>query len=364
VSAASITLADYISYDATTLRVRSHESTQREFKQTYEATKVPRYLKTLAAFANNHGGALFFGISDSPRTILGVNEVDMPDPADWQNRLRSHFEPAILTDVHVFEAAGRTVVAITVPQSAFRPVICSKAAGETFQKGGKTVQQPVLQQGAIYFRYAGSNEPIRFAELSEILRDRDDRRLKAFLQNVRMMHRLGVETVGVVDLGVGQGLADGAQVYLSEEAARKLNVIDRGRFVESDQEGERAFVVAGTIHLNKVIKEPLGEEDKNLPEEAATHIRPELQRIYGKELEFKGMHLAKAAAWLGIWAGKTCDPRYVIEEKKVGRVYYTRAGMGFVVQEIAKRPLEAIRNFGSKPAIAAYQATLMAASPV
>jgi hypothetical protein len=319
-----LTLSSFIEYDSTTLRVQSRESTRREFKSQYEPDKIARYLKTLAAFSNHHGGSLLFGISDSPRSIIGVDESRLPDAADWQKRLRSHFEPAIFADVHTSEVRGKAVVIVSVPQSRSRPVICTKDANETISKGGRKVQQCVLQQGGIYFRYTAANDPIRFAELSEILRDREERRIRALLENLQIINQLGgPETIGIVSVTDPEGLKDDTQIYLSEQAAKNLNVIERGHFVENSNDGEPAYFIAGSVHLNKVVKEPLGEEDKNTPTEAAVKIKPTVQAIYGDDAEFEAQHLAKAAAWLGIRTKEKIDPRYVSDEKSLD-AYITR----------------------------------------
>lgn len=355
-----LTLSDFIDYDPVTLRICNREGTQREFKSLYESSKVARYLKTLVAFANHRGGALLFGISDTPRSIIGIHDAAIPDAADWQKRLRSYFEPAIFAEAHTFEISHKAVVIVSVNRSAVRPVICTRDANDTVLKRGRSTQISVLQQGAIYFRYSGTSDHIRFAELNEILRDREDKRIKAFLENVRIMNRLGgPEAIGIVNLKDTAQIKDGAQIYLSEQAAKNLNVVERGRFVESKKDGDPAYFIVGTVRLNQIVKEPLGDEDKNTPTEAALQIKPTVQQIYGKNTEFLPQHLAKAAEWLGIRTKTKCDSCYVIDEKKLGRQYYTRDGISFVKREIAARPLEAIRKFGAKSAIAAYEATMV-----
>jgi hypothetical protein len=214
-------LSDFVDYDPGTLRVRNRESSQREFKSIYEPNKVPRYLKTLISFANHRGGALLFGISESPRSIIGIDDRAIPDAADWQTKLRAYFEPAVFVEVRTLEVRGKAVAIVSVPQSPVRPVICTKDANEIVLKRDKPVQQCVLQQGTIYFRYSGTSDHIRFAELNEILRDREDKRVKALLENLRIINQQGgPETIGIVNLKDTAQIEEGAQIYLSEQAAK------------------------------------------------------------------------------------------------------------------------------------------------
>ena len=59
--------------DAKTRVVRSRESARREFKVTFERADLPRYAKTMAAFANAQGGMLIFGIRNKPRELVGCS---------------------------------------------------------------------------------------------------------------------------------------------------------------------------------------------------------------------------------------------------------------------------------------------------
>ncbi len=52
--------------------LRSRESNTVEFKQSFNKGSVAAYAKTMAAFANNSGGYIIFGITDTPRRIIGL----------------------------------------------------------------------------------------------------------------------------------------------------------------------------------------------------------------------------------------------------------------------------------------------------
>jgi predicted HTH transcriptional regulator len=168
-----------------------------EFKEVCDSKKNPRYLKTLAAFSNNRGGALVFDVSNNPRTIVGVDASTVPDVADWQNRFGSYFDPAINIEVHEFKVKRKNVVVVSVPQGERRPYICLKNATETVLRHNKTFDQSVLQTGAIYFRYAGSNLPIRPSDLREIIRDRVDKDVTALSAEQISTQRAELKFVGL-----------------------------------------------------------------------------------------------------------------------------------------------------------------------
>lgn len=85
-------LAELFEFDLASLRVTSREGKHREFKRQPAANEMLRYGKTLAAFSNTDGGVIIFGVTDAPRSIVGINDA-FPDEANWANSLRSSFAP-------------------------------------------------------------------------------------------------------------------------------------------------------------------------------------------------------------------------------------------------------------------------------
>ena len=63
--------------DKDKLLVKNRESEHREFKRQFENVSIWKYAKTIASFANKDGGVIFFGIADTPRTLVGF---DGPEP--------------------------------------------------------------------------------------------------------------------------------------------------------------------------------------------------------------------------------------------------------------------------------------------
>ncbi|HCX97378.1 MAG TPA: hypothetical protein DHU26_10530 [Spirochaetaceae bacterium] len=76
-----------------------------EFKKDFQFKSMAKYLKTIAAFANNKGGVIVFGISDSPRKLLGMenNQFDTIDSGKITEYLSKHFDPEIHWEMNQIE---------------------------------------------------------------------------------------------------------------------------------------------------------------------------------------------------------------------------------------------------------------------
>lgn len=351
-------LKDLVDFDAATLRVSSREGKHREFKQQFSNADFSRFTKALAAFCNTDGGVLFFGIAEKPNRIEGVDVATMPDEAAWTDRLKKDFDPEIPFETKHYEVNGRTVAAIGVERHVQRPVICKRDATVRIEKRGKQSDETVIQQGAIYYRQSGQTRPIAFAELTALLQERDERRLRAFLENVQIMQKIGPERVGIVDASKAAALGEATKLYISREVAKSLNFIDKGRFVETEEDGSPAYIVAGTVQLNEVIERPLDDADKSLPNEAADQIRPVVEELYGRGTPFTGHHLAKLSRHLGVREGEETDQRYCVYDKKVKRAFYRRDGIAHIVAKLRESPRDCFRSFAAKAAIIEFEARL------
>jgi hypothetical protein len=348
-------LEDLIDFDKVTLLVSSREGKHREFKQQFTAGDFSRFTKVLAAFCNTAGGVLIFGVAEKPNRIEGVDLATIPDEAAWTDRLKKDFDPEIPFEIRHYEVNRLKVVAVGVERHVRPPVICKRDATVRIKKRDKQSDETVIQQGIIYYRQAGQTRPITFAELTVLLQERDDRRLRAFLDNVQIMQKIGPERVGIVDASRAAAPGEMAKLYVSREVAKSLNFIEKGRFVETDEDGSPAYIVAGTVQLNEVIERPLDDADKNLPNEAANKIRPVIEELYGLGTPFTGHHLAKLSRYLGVRDGEQTDQKYCVYDKKFKRAFYLRAGIDYIVAKLRKSPRDCFRSFASKVSIEAYE---------
>ncbi|MGY4370687.1 hypothetical protein ACVW1A_006752 [Bradyrhizobium sp. LB1.3] len=337
-------LADVLTFDVDTLSVSGREGKHREFKVDFAQKDMSDYTKALAAFANADGGIIIFGVRDRPREIVGIKEVI--DEARWADRLREDFAPEIVFSTRTYEIKGKILLAIGTNASPHRPIIAKiNRSKKSADKDGKPIITESIREGTIYYRYGGQIRPIGYTELSTMLADRERNRIKAMMENLKVVEKIGIQNVGIVDMKEGS-----SHLYLSKETARGLSFIDRGRFVEED--GAPASVVLGNVDLNQVIHRPLEDEDKNLPMEVAKHLKPIVQKIYGIEIPFSPGQVSQILRHLGVLDDNT----HSIWEKKLRRRYITRKGIEAIEAFVLAAPLEALRAFGSKAVIAQYEA--------
>ena len=52
--------------------LKSRESNTVEFKEAFNKNSTAKYGKTMAAYSNNRGGYIIFGVKDKPRNIIGL----------------------------------------------------------------------------------------------------------------------------------------------------------------------------------------------------------------------------------------------------------------------------------------------------
>jgi Putative DNA-binding domain len=349
-------LAELIDFDPKGLKVSSRESSHREFKQLVQSTELPTYCKSLVAFGNSGGGVILFGITNVPRAICGIDLSTIIDEAKWVDFLRTHFDPVLKVEAKLYEAGNRGVLAVAVGRAERRPILCRKTVTKAVEdKKGNKKDVTILQEGMVYYRYAGQTRPIGYADMVAMLEERDAQRMRTIMENFEVMERIGFDRVGIVDASLVGKPGTGTKLYMSRETAKHLNFIEKGRFVESEEAGAPAYVVAGTVELHEVVHAPLDDADKNLPDEAAALLRPHMQKTYWKGFRFAGSHLAKLAAHLSIRKNGACDPRYCVEEKKLRRVFYTRAGLDFIRKAVSANPDSTLKSFASKPTIEQFE---------
>ena len=59
------------------MRIINREGSSIEFKESYSHAGMAQYFKTMAAFANNSGGYIIFGVGDKPRRLIGLKDKNL-----------------------------------------------------------------------------------------------------------------------------------------------------------------------------------------------------------------------------------------------------------------------------------------------
>jgi hypothetical protein len=219
-------------------RLVSRENGWLEFKETFHWKSREDYAKTMASFANNQGGYIVFGVTNHPRVLVGLKTDDfaksLDDPKDMTATLNSAFSPEINWETHIHKIGDKVFGLIYVGKATTKPVVCLKTCGK-------------LTEGAIYYRYRGRSELIKYPELRDILDAERARERQLWMKHLGKMSKVGIGNVGVLDLQTGEVSGSSGKFLISEELLPRLKFINEGHFVEKD--GEPAIMVVGQVQV-------------------------------------------------------------------------------------------------------------------
>ncbi|MCU7806828.1 MAG: ATP-binding protein [Candidatus Thiodiazotropha sp. (ex Semelilucina semeliformis)] len=218
--------------------VKRHESTVVEYKANFSYGAVTKYAKTMAAFANNRGGVIVFGVTNSPRVPKGMtNENWMKlDPAKLSGDLNQWFSPEIMFNLEdLVTEDGKRFAFIVVEESNNKPVIMQQNKGD------------ILKDGDIYYRYNGRSTTIRHPELAEIISGVRRREQKLWMSHIQRISKIGVDKAAVFDPNDGLVKGSRGSFLISKELLPSLNFIKDGEFVE--KEGSPTITLFGSAEI-------------------------------------------------------------------------------------------------------------------
>ena len=218
-------------------RLTSRENSRLEYKERFNWTNRAKYGKTLAAFANASGGFIVFGIQDSPRLLVGVNEenFDTLNPADVSAYLNSAFAPELEWEVFSTHLGGVRLGVMYVAPANERPVVSLR------------IDRDVIREADIFYRYRGRSERIRYPELQRLLLERQHRERDSWLDHLSRVGRIGVENVGILDLIDGELSGRGGRLLVSSDLLEKVQFIREGHFVRSHEPGAPTLRLVGDV---------------------------------------------------------------------------------------------------------------------
>jgi hypothetical protein len=237
-------------------RLSSRESGRLEFKESFHLGSADDYAKTMAAFANASGGYLVYGVQDKPRTLIGLKSdaFDSLDPAKLTQTLNSILAPEIQWEPLTYVVNGKKVGVIYIHEASTKPVLCLKSTKE-------------VQEGAIYYRYRGRSEKIRYPELRQLLDNERQKERELWTHTLQQMARIGIENVGILNSISGEVSGKEGSFLISEELLPKIQFIHSGTFVESGGQptlrivGEAVPINSQLVQPNKLVRTPLHGPD-------------------------------------------------------------------------------------------------------
>lgn len=235
-----------------TEKLIKREDKNHEFKESYHNGNMATYLKTMAAFANNDGGYIVFGIGDSPRLLKGLSDksyrqFDELSVETFTVMLNDHFAPSIEWTNCIYQFKGKNFGIIYVYPSKNKPVICKKTRDHQNNKYA-------LKESDIYYRYSGRSERIKYPELQRIIEEKRKAEEKQWLEFISRAAKIGVENASLLDLGSGVIEEGGNKIILDEDLLQKVRFIKEGYFVE--RYGAPALRLIGdvqTVGTGKII---------------------------------------------------------------------------------------------------------------
>ena len=213
------------------------ETDEFECKEGFSLRNFSKPLRTIAGFANNRGGYLFFGVKDKPLGFavsgLADDRFTKTDQNKFSQTIRSVLEPTPRFRVASLKLDAFTVGVIHVEPHNAKPVIASKTEGD-------------VAEGAIYYRYPGETKAICYADLRAILDERDQRSREAILPMVQRLLELGPKDAMVANLADGQLEGGHRPIIIDQRLVDRIKFIRDGEFDE--REGAETLRLVGDVN--------------------------------------------------------------------------------------------------------------------
>ena len=188
------------------------ENRELEFKEQFSFSNLADYFKDFAAFANNIGGYLIFGVTNSPRELIGLNSKSFEqfkkvDPEKISGYLLDFFSQEIIWKQRLYEDHKKKFGVFYIYESTQKPIIAKKDAGKENE----------IKNGEIYFRYGGRTQKIQFAELENIIQKRVEKQNDYWKNLITKIAKIGPTNAAILDTEKG----------LIEKNADQILVIDK-----------------------------------------------------------------------------------------------------------------------------------------
>jgi len=256
--------------------LKSRESNTVEFKESFNKNSTAKYAKTMAAYANNRGGYIIFGVKDNPREVVGLknNNFENLSQEQFTDAVNSLFAPAIDWECGTFVI--RTEQAITGSSGETETKVIEKKIGWLYTEQAEN--KPIIAQkadsgekitsGDVLYRYRARSEKIKYAEMSRIVEDRAAKEREGLLKLFEIIRKSETANLGIVNYSNGKittpyGVDVAFDRKLVAQVLKKAKFIKEGSFNETI--GIPVIKVTGNIDLVEEVPVPELDPDKDYP---------------------------------------------------------------------------------------------------
>lgn len=221
------------------------ESDCHECKENFGFKHADKWLRAIAALANNQGGYVLFGVKDKALAngiaaddsykVVGLanSEFFDADPAAFAKKIKSTFDPTPRVEISEISLGRLQVGIIYVYRHLSPPVIATKGEGND------------VREGDIYFRYPGQSARIKYSDLRSILDERDRATREQILPMVAKLLTLGPRDAMVADLAHGVLSDEKRSIFIGRDLLEQIKFIREGEFHET--EGEPTLQLIGNV---------------------------------------------------------------------------------------------------------------------
>ena len=233
------------------------------------------YFRDFAAFSNNKGGYLVFGVQDSPRIPNGLSknaldQFEKIDPEKITGFLLNIFSGNINWEQATFTIDKKHFGVFRIYKAGVKPIIAKKDEGK----------DQIIKNGEIYFRYGGRTQKIQFPELEAIINKRVEQNNSQWLDLMSKIGKAGPENAAILDTEKSIIEKENSKILVvDEKLASQLKFIKEGEFVE--KKGATTLKLVGNVtsidHI-EVVKKVKEDLIKQFPY-SATQLASEVKKL-------------------------------------------------------------------------------------
>lgn len=221
------------------------------FDWTNRASRI-KYLKSIAAFANNRGGLMVFGVSDSPRKIVGIDNlfIDLDD-SELGQFMGQYFSPTPEYERREITITNKKIGVLYIHPAENKPVICTKSYGD------------VIIESSVYFRYHSRSDKIKAGDLIYLIKQAKEDETKKWMELFSKVSTIGIQHAGIFNVNSGEiKTSAGNKFILDERLLKDLKVLDK---YSLEDDGAEAVKIIGQIdEAGAVIHRPFAIHDDDI----------------------------------------------------------------------------------------------------